>query len=93
MILNNKNFSPVKYWWKNSSYPVNNLKLKKKFDSFFIDKINQNNIKKLIILDDTSIHDSFNISDFNWIKNCSYLDKDKSSKQKTIIIINSKCKI
>ena len=93
MILNNKNFSPVKYWWKNGSYPVNNLELKKKFDSFFIDKINHNNIKKLIILDDSSIYDSFNINNFNWIKNCSYLDKEKSSKQKTIIIINSKCKI
>ena len=34
VLLNKKNFSPVKYWWKENTYPNKNIVAKEKFDLF-----------------------------------------------------------
>lgn len=93
IILNETNFSPVKYWWRNGSYPVSNNDLKNKFDIFFINKINDNNIKNIIILNDVNIYNSFNINDFVWLKSCSNKDKDASTKFKNVYKIIKRCSI
>ena len=92
-ILNKKNLSPVKYWWKNASFPVENIFLKKKFDETFLLKIQKHNIKRIIVLKDVKIYKKFDIKDFDWLINCSILDKKNSNNFREIYIIIKKCKI
>ena len=93
LILNKKNLSPVKYWWKNASFPVENSFLKKKFDKTFLFKIQKHNIKRIIVLKDVKIYKKFDIKDFDWLINCSILDKKNSNNFREIYIIIKKCKI
>ena len=74
-ILNRKNYSPVKYWWNNLTYPSKENKYRNEFDVFFKKKINENNIRKIIITND--IYDHFEINDFEWIKKC-VTEKDEN---------------
>lgn len=67
-ILNKKNFSPVKYWQKNLTYPSKENKYKSEFDNFFKKKINNYEVKKIIITKDGV---SFDINDFMWLKKCT----------------------
>ena len=90
MILGVKNFSPVKYWWANSSYPISNKKLNKKFNNLFTYKIKENNIKRIIILDDAKIG-NFDIQNFNWLSTCSTLEKETSSNFRIVYKINKSC--
>ncbi len=90
MILDVKNFSPVKYWWADSSYPISNEKLNNKFNNLFIYKIKENNIKRVIILDDAVIGD-FDIQNFNWLLKCSTLEKGASSNFRIVYKINKPC--
>ena len=79
VLLQKKNFSPVKYWWNNQTYPENKTLSRKKFDDFFIKKINKNNIKKIIILDDVKNKHTgnFKIEEFEWLKSCSKKNNEK----------------
>ena len=90
MILETKNFSPVKYWWADSSYPISNKKLSKKFNDFFIQKIKDNNIKKLIVLSDV-INGNFDIKNFDWASKCISLDNKVSNDFRKVYIINKTC--
>jgi hypothetical protein len=90
MILNTKNYSPVKYWWLDSSYPNSNIKLKKKFDSFFINQIKKNNITKIIVLEDAVIG-NFDIKNFKWLKKCVLIEKEASSNFRIVYKINQIC--
>ena len=93
MILNNNNFSPVKYWWKNASFPLDNKILKDKFDKTFLEKILKNNVTRVIVLKDVKIYEKFNMKYFQWIKECSILDKKNSNSFREVYKIVSKCKI
>ena len=90
MILNSKNYSPVKYWWLDSSYPNSNIKLKKKFDSFFINQIKKNNITKIIVLEDAVIG-NFDIKNFEWLNKCILIEKEASSNFRIVYKINQIC--
>jgi len=90
MILETKNFSPVKYWWADSSYPISNNKLKKKFNDFFIKKIKDNNIEKLIVLDDVT-SENFDIKNFEWTSKCVSLKKEASNEFRKVYEINKIC--
>ena len=93
MVLNQNNFSPVKYWWKNASFPLDNKILKNKFDKTFLDKIEKNKVKRIIVLKDVKIYEKFNIKYFQWLIECSILDKKNSNSFREVYKIVSKCKI
>tara|TARA_E500000178_G_scaffold205884_1_gene203402 strand:+ start:2221 stop:3915 length:1695 start_codon:yes stop_codon:yes gene_type:complete len=90
MILGVKNFSPAKYWWADSSYPITNKKLNKKFNNLFINKIKNNDIEKIIVLDDVVIGD-FDITNFDWLVKCSSIEKEASSNFRIVYKINKLC--
>ena len=90
VLLNKKNFSPVKYWWKENTYPNKNVDAKEKFDLFFKQKINQNNVKNVIILSDSAIGD-FNKKDFKWLINCTQVDKKNSNEFIEVLLVFKKC--
>tara|TARA_X000000950_G_scaffold13194_1_gene14223 strand:+ start:5802 stop:7463 length:1662 start_codon:yes stop_codon:yes gene_type:complete len=81
-ILNKKDFSPVKYWFENATYPSKNHKLRDKFEMFFKSKIENNKISQIII-DNTAKFQSEELSEFSWLYNC--LDKKSSFAQEEII--------
>ena len=85
-ILNKRNFSPVKYWQKNLSYPSKENKYKNEFDNFFKKKINNYEVKKIIIANDDV---SFDINDFVWLKKCTSI-KEKSELFEVYEVVN-KC--
>ena len=91
MILNKSNFSPVKYWWKEGSYPVKNKKIKKQFDDLFKEKINRNEIKRIVILNDIYINQKFDLDDFLWIKNCSKTNIKFSNEYRKVLNITKEC--
>ena len=93
MILNNDNFSPVKYWWKNASFPIDNKILKNKFDKTFLEKIKKNRVNRVIVLKDVKIYDKFDIKYFQWFIECSILDKKNSNSFREVYKIVNKCKI
>ena len=90
VLLNKKNFSPVKYWWKENTYPNKNVDAKEKFDIFFKQKINQNKVKNVIILSDSAIGD-FNKKDFKWLINCTQVDKKNSNEFREVLLVFKKC--
>ena len=90
VLLNKKNFSPVKYWWKENTYPNKNIVAKEKFDLFFKQKINQNKVKNVIILSDSAIGD-FNKKDFKWLINCTQVDKKNSNEFREVLLVFKKC--
>ena len=94
VLLERKNFSPVKYWWRNTSYPSIDSAIRDKFDNFFIEKIKINNIKKIIILDDiTQKHTgNFKIEEFKWLKNCTK-KKDNIEVNAEIYEVYKKCSL
>ena len=55
LILNKKDFSPVKYWATEISYPSKKNKLRKKFEEFFLKKILNNKIEYIIIDQNTTL--------------------------------------
>lgn len=68
-ILNRKDFSPVKYWFSDATYPSKNKTLRDDFEQFFKNKIKNNNIS-LIIIDNTAKFKSTELKDFNWLYPC-----------------------
>ena len=70
VILDIQNFSPVRYWWNKLSYPSKGNKYRNEFDVFFQNKINKNNVKKIIVLSDIN-QENVDINEFEWLKDCT----------------------
>ena len=68
-ILNLEDYSPVKYWHTNVSYPSKDSKFRLKFEAFFRNKILKNNIKFIIIDSKASVFHE-DIEDYSFLKNC-----------------------
>ena len=78
LILNNKDFSPVKYWATEISYPSKKNELRKNFEEFFLKKILKNNIE-YIIVDQNATLLKENILDFSFLSKClenKFIKKD-----------------
>ena len=86
-ILNKKNYSPVKYWWHNWTYPVEGRKYKNEFDIFFKKKINENEVKKIIVAND--ILEYFKIDQFQWLNKCTL--REEKNQTFEIFKIIKKC--
>jgi hypothetical protein len=84
-ILSIQNFSPVRYWWNKLSYPPKGNKYRNEFDVFFQNKINRNNIKKIIVLSDIN-RENVDINEFEWLKDCT-LSPQENEKIKILNII------
>ena len=69
LILDKKDFSPVKYWHINATYPSKNHKLRNNFEDFFKNKIIKNDITQIII-DNTSRFKNEEIKEFEWLYKC-----------------------
>ena len=82
-ILDIKNLSPVKYWFNKLSFPPKGHKYKNEFDVFFQNKINKNNVKKIIILSDIN-QENVDINEFEWLKDCTL----RSQENEKIKILN-----
>lgn len=78
-ILKRKDFSPVKYWFENATYPPKNHNLRDDFERFFKSKIIQNNISQIII-DNTAKFKSEELTEFVWLSYC--LEKKVNFTQK-----------
>ena len=86
-ILDKKNYSPVKYWWNNFTYPSKENRYKNEFDNFFIKKININNVKKIIVA--AEIKGVFKINEFEWLNKCAV--KETQNKNFDIYNIINEC--
>ncbi len=91
IILDKKDFSPVKYWFKNATYPPKKHKLRNDFEDFFKSKIVENNVTQLII-DNTSKFKPNELSEFDWLYNCleenNRLENDQNLN---VFLIKQKC--
>ena len=74
-ILNRKDFSPVKYWFVGATYPHKKNPSREKFEIFFKNKINNNNIQEIII-DGTANFNEDNLNEFMWLSRCLTKNKD-----------------
>ena len=90
-ILDRKDFSPVKYWFQDATYPSRDHNLRKKFEIFFKSKIIKNNVKEIIV-DNTAKFKSKELSEFSWLYDC--LEKKNSFKQEKyldVFVIKNGC--
>ena len=87
-ILDIQNFSPVRYWWNKLSYPSKGNKYRNEFDVFFQNKINKNNVKKIIVLSDIN-QENVDINEFEWLKDCT-LRSQENGKIK-ILNVTTQC--
>ena len=87
LILNKKDFSPVKYWHINATYPAKNHKMRKNFEEFFKSKIVDNNVTQIII-DNTSGFKNNEIKEFEWLYKC--LNKKIATNNKSLYIFQIK---
>ncbi|MDB3888443.1 hypothetical protein N9341_02775 [Candidatus Pelagibacter sp.] len=69
LILDQKDYSPVKYWHLNASYPSKNHPQRNNFEIFFKKKITENKINQIII-DNTAGFKSNNLDEFKWLNKC-----------------------
>jgi hypothetical protein len=90
-LLNRKDFSPVKYWFKNATYPNNEHKFRNNFEEFFKKKILENNVSQLVI-DNTAKFKSYELSEFKWLYQCLRKeDHSFESKEIEVFIIKQNC--
>lgn len=90
-ILDRKDFSPVKYWFQDATYPSRDHNLRKKFEIFFKTKLVKNNVKEIIV-DNTAKFKSKELSEFSWLYVC--LEKKNSFKQEKyldVFLIKNGC--
>ena len=90
-ILDRKDFSPVKYWFQDATYPSKDHNLRKKFEIFFKSKLVKNNVKEIIV-DNTAKFKSKELSEFSWLYDC--LEKKNSFKQEKyldVFLIKNGC--
>lgn len=70
IILNSKDYSPVKYWHTGVSYPGKKSTYRSNFENFFKNKVINNEIKFLIIDKKASVFEE-GIEDYDFLKKCS----------------------
>lgn len=90
-ILDRKDFSPVKYWFQDATYPSRDHNLREKFEKFFKSKLVKNNIKEIIV-DNTAKFKSKELAEFSWLYDC--LEKKSSFKQEKyldVFLIKNGC--
>lgn len=90
-ILDRKDFSPVKYWFQDATYPSRDHNLREKFEIFFKSKLVKNNVKEIIV-DNTAKFKSKELSEFSWLYDC--LEKKNSFKQEKyldVFLIKNGC--
>ena len=69
LILNKKDFSPVKYWATGISYPSEENKLRENFENFFLDKLISNNVKYIVLDQNTTLFKE-NLLDYSFLSKC-----------------------
>ena len=69
LILQKRDFSPVKYWATEISYPSKENKLRDDFEDFFLKKLIINNIEYIIFDQNTSTFKE-NILDYSFLSRC-----------------------
>ena len=69
IILNRRDYSPVKYWYKDATYPSKKSIYRNEFESFFKNKIIDNNVK-FFVVDNTSNFKSAELQEFTWLYKC-----------------------
>jgi len=79
IILDIKDYSPVKYWHTGVSYPEKKSRHRSNFENFFKNKVINNNIKFLIIDKKATVFEE-SIQDYDFLFKCSseIIDIDKS---------------
>ena len=90
LILDKKDFSPVKYWHRNATYPSKKHKLRKNFELFFKKKILDNDVS-LIIIDNTSGFKNSEINEFDWLYKCLNKKKISNTENLYIFAIKKNC--
>ena len=90
LILDKKDFSPVKYWHINATYPSKNHKLRNNFEDFFKNKIIKNDITQIII-DNTSRFKNEEIKEFEWLYKCLNRKIRPSNKNLYIFHLKKDC--
>ena len=90
LILDKKDFSPVKYWHINATYPSKNHKMRKNFEEFFKSKIVDNNVTQIII-DNTAGFKKEEIKEFEWLYKCLNEKILPSNKSLYIFYIEENC--
>ena len=90
LILDKKDFSPVKYWHINATYPSKNHKLRNNFEDFFKSKIVENDVTQIII-DNTAGFKDEEIKDFKWLNKCLIRKIIPSNKNLYIFHIKKNC--
>ena len=77
LVLDKKDFSPVKYWATEVSYPSKKNQLRKNFEKFFLKKVQNNNVEYIIVDQNTTMFNE-NILDFKFLSKCL---ENKSEKK------------
>jgi len=88
-ILNRKDYSPVKYWFIGATYPHVNSPNRESFETFFKNKIKDNNIQEIII-DGTANFSEDNLNEFKWLRSCLAQNTTYSFTNTNIKIYNIK---
>ena len=83
LVLDKEDFSPVKYWATEVSYPSKKNKLRKNFEEFFFKKVINNNVDYLIVDQNTTLFNE-NILNFNFLSKCL---ENKSEKKDLNLVI------
>jgi hypothetical protein len=91
IILNKKDYSPVKYWFKDHTYPSIDHKLRSDFDTFFKKKIYDNEVS-LIILDNTAEFKTKELKNFSWLFKClTKINHSNKPKQIDAFLVDQQC--
>ena len=83
LVLDKEDFSPVKYWATEVSYPSKKNKLRKNFEEFFFKKVINNNVEYIIVDQNTTLFNE-NILNFNFLSKCL---ENKSEKKDLNLVI------
>ena len=91
IILKKRDYSPVKYWFKDHTYPNKNHKLRSDFDNFFKKKIYENKIS-LIILDNTAEFKTNELKNFSWLFEClTKINHSNIPEEIDVFLIDQQC--
>jgi len=91
IILKKRDYSPVKYWFKDHTYPNKNHKLRSDFDNFFKKKIYENKIS-LIILDNTAEFKTKELKNFSWLFEClTKINHSNIPEEIDVFLIDQQC--
>lgn len=89
-ILNHHDYSPVKYWHTNVSYPGKDSIFRNKFENFFKEKILRNEIKYILIDDKASLFQE-TIDDYSFLLNCYDILENGNHKILNVYKLDLQC--